>query len=64
MIKNENSVDRIIRVVIGLILLVAGYYTSGVLSIVLYILGAVALVTGATGFCGLYKLFNLSTIKK
>jgi len=62
--KNESSADRIIRAVVGLILLLIAYYSIGLLSIILYILGAIAIITAVTGFCALYKLFNISTIKK
>ena len=62
--QNENTTDRIIRLVAGVILLAAGlYFTSGTLAIVLDTLGVVALFTAATGFCLLYKLFGLSTKK-
>jgi hypothetical protein len=45
------------------VLIAAGCFAGpgGVLSIVLYVLGAVMLFTAATGFCLLYKLFGLST---
>jgi hypothetical protein len=62
--QNESSVDRIIRTVVGLILLVVAYYSFGILSIILYILGAIAIITAASGFCPSYKLFNISTIRK
>jgi len=66
--KNEGTVDRVIRVIIGIILIGLGVYfqsTWGLVAmIVLIVLGLVALITGITGFCGLYKLLKISTIKK
>jgi len=63
---NENTVDRAIRVVLGVVLLGVGVFVvKGTLGIVLDVIGVVAIVTGITGFCLLYKLFgNFSTVKK
>ena len=66
--KNEGNVDRVIRVIFGLILIGLGVYFQSswglVAMMVLIILGLIALITGITGFCGLYKIFKISTIKK
>ena len=64
--QNESLVDRIVRVVVGLILLWLGWFYLGnsTLGIVLDVLGIVAIVTGLTGFCLLYKLFGNFTTKK
>ena len=66
--KNEGTVDRVIRVVLGIILIGLGIYFQAswglVAMIVLIILGLIALITGIIGFCGLYKIFKISTIKK
>jgi hypothetical protein len=63
---NEGTIDRLIRIVLGAALTYIGYTLGGgVWSIVLYVLAAVAVVTGITGFCLLYRLFgNFSTAKK
>jgi hypothetical protein len=64
---NEGTIDRVVRIVLGVVLLYVGLMVLAgtTLGIVLDVLGAVALVTGATGFCLLYKLFgNFSTAKK
>ncbi len=62
---NESKLDRIIRVVVGLVLLaVALMYTTGVLRTVLLVIAVIALVTAATGFCALYRLFGFSTLKQ
>jgi hypothetical protein len=62
---NESGLDRIIRVILGIVLL-ALYFThtvTGVLGIVFIVLGAIALITGAVGFCGLYALLKIRTKK-
>jgi len=66
--KNEGTADRVIRVILGIILIGLGVYFQSswglVAMIVLIVLGLIALITGITGFCGLYKLCKISTIKK
>jgi cytoskeletal protein RodZ len=61
--KNESQMDRAIRLIVGLVLLVAGTLMGGWLQIVLYILALVALLTAATGTCYLYKLLGIDTNK-
>jgi hypothetical protein len=56
--RNEGTVDRIIRVVLGIALLVAAAATGMWL---LAIPGVAALATGALGWCGLYQVFGIST---
>ena len=62
---NESNLDRIIRAVVGVVLLYLGFggVMSGTLAIVADVLGAVLLVTGAVGFCPLYAALKLSTRK-
>jgi hypothetical protein len=62
---NESSIDRIFRVVGGIVLL-ALYFTGSVtggLGILFVVLGAVLLLTGAIGFCPLYALLKIHTTK-
>jgi hypothetical protein len=62
-VKNESNFDRILRVIISVVLFLWSYYwLSGWAAAVVYVLAAVALLTAITGFCGLYKLFGISTI--
>jgi Protein of unknown function (DUF2892) len=63
---NEGTIDRIVRIVLGVVLLYIGIMVvGGAWGIVLDVIGAVALITGATGFCLLYKLFgDFTTTKK
>lgn len=62
---NVSNVDRIIRVLLGLVLLALGWLNvvPGTLGLVFKILGFVPLLTGLIGFCPLYALFKIRTIK-
>jgi len=61
--QNENNTDRLVRVVIGVIGLVVGFMTSGVVQIAAFIVAFFGLFTAITGFCLLYKLLGISTKK-
>ncbi len=66
--RNEGILDRIVRVILGLMLLPAGLFLLvglqvSVLGWVLTGLGAVGLITGATGVCPTYTLFGFSTLE-
>ena len=60
---NESSVDRIIRVVLGIVLLALGWggVVTGGWGVFLKVIGFVPLVTGIVGFCPLYALLKLRT---
>ena len=59
--KNEGNIDRIIRVVVGALLLI-GYFMNGDATYGwLYLLGIIPLVTGLVGFCPLYMVLGIST---
>lgn len=62
---NESKADRIIRIVLGVVLLVLGWggFVTGTLGLIFKILGFVPLLTGIVGYCPLYSLFKLSTKK-
>ena len=68
---NEGKWDRIIRIVIGLAL---GYVSwsawpaeanflsmIGAVSFVSLVVGIIAFVTGAVGYCPLYQVFGMAT---
>lgn len=61
--RNESNLDRIIRVILGAGLVVAGVLVGGTVGIVLYVLAAVMFITAITGFCLLYKLFGIDTCR-
>jgi hypothetical protein len=62
---NQSNVERIIRAVVGVVLLYLGFggALSGALAIVANVLGVVMLLTGAVGFCPIYAMFKFSTLK-
>lgn len=62
--KNEGKIDRIIRFLLSIVFFsLATLSFEGALQIIFYILSVVMLFTAATGFCGIYKLFNINTNK-
>ncbi len=66
MMKNESGFDRILRVLLAAAIAVL-YFTgvlSGTWAIVLGVVAVILLVTGLVGFCPLYKLLGISTLKK
>jgi hypothetical protein len=62
--KNESTADRMIRAIIGTALLVFGFIVGGILQWILLAAGILAVFTAITGFCGLYKLLGISTLKE
>lgn len=60
---NEAGWDRVLRVVLGIVLLYLGWagVVSGGLGVVLGIVGVILLLTGLVGWCPLYSLFKIST---
>ncbi|NJE31359.1 DUF2892 domain-containing protein [Thermococcus sp. 18S1] len=62
--KNEGTPDRVLRIVIGIALLGVWAGMNVPYETVLLIVGLVALVTGLTGFCAIYKLLGISTCKE
>jgi hypothetical protein len=60
MAANENNIDRVLRVVAGLVLLslvfVGPQSSWGWL-------GLIPLATGLIGFCPLYRIFGISTCR-
>ena len=50
--KNEGSLDRFIRILLGIVMIALG------------VIGAMVFFTGVTGVCLTYKLFNLNTLGK
>ncbi len=63
--QNEGVIDRGTRLLISEFLILGAYFwVGGLLSIVLYVLGLIALVTAITGFRGLYKIIGVNTLPK
>ena len=62
--KNVGSLDRIIRGIAGVVLLVLIAFTSGWLQVLVGVLGAVLVMTAITRVCPLYVPFKIDTNKK
>ena len=64
--KNVGTIDRIVRVVIGIILLyaVAAGMVSGILMYVAGIFGIMLLVVAALSYCPLYPILKINTMSK
>jgi len=56
---NIGTTDRIVRAVIGLIVIAVGYCLGSWWGII----GLLPIFTAATGWCGPYALFGISTCK-
>ena len=64
---NESGFDRVLRTVVGLVLLWAGLLllggvTGAWLGVVVAVVGAFALFTGLSGFCVVYRIFHVTTL--
>lgn len=58
--RNEGTIDRALRIIVGIVLLYlafTGQYTPWTW------LGVVPLLTGLVGFCPLYRLLGMNTCK-
>ncbi len=66
MAANEGTLDRVLRLIIGIALIIVGA-TAGLSSTLMWVLvvvGALLTITGAIGWCGLYAVLGISTKKK
>lgn len=66
--QNAGKYDRIARTLVGLALVGVAYYGPHLLSdplvvMVVWVFGAINLVTGVTGFCPVYKLAGIDTAR-
>jgi hypothetical protein len=63
--RNLSNIDRIVRVLLAALFayLYFGGIVTGILGIVLVVLGTVFLLTAVIAFCPLYAPFKFSTYK-
>ncbi len=61
---NEALWDRIVRVIVGIVLLYLGWFgvVTGEWGIALKIIGFFPLLTGIVGWCPLYALLKITTL--
>lgn len=66
MIKNMGSTDRMIRLLLGIVIVVAYLmgWVTGTAATILLILTAILLLTSFVGFCPAYYPFRISTRNK
>jgi uncharacterized membrane protein len=65
---NENGIDRTLRLILGVVLLIASFVwfnvTAGeITGIIAAVIGAVLLITGLVGFCPAYRLVGVNTCR-
>lgn len=62
---NESGLDRVVRVVAGIVILAVGWggVVTGGWGTFLKVVGFLPLLTGLVGFCPAYALFRFSTRK-
>ncbi len=61
--KNEGSVDRVLRIVLGLALLAYALLKPDAPYAVWGWIGVIPLVTGLIGWCPIYRIFGIKTCK-
>ena len=64
---NTSINERVIRIILGIIFLAAGFIFIGssvIISIILFIAGIAALYVGISGFCPIYAGLGISRAKK
>ncbi|EKR72104.1 YgaP family membrane protein [Leptospira noguchii] len=63
---NEGSIDRILRIIVGIGLIGFGYWFQGSVGIGMMIVGLIPLGTGLVGWCPMYSIlgFNTCSLKK
>jgi len=60
---NEGQWDRSMRMLVGIVLVVAGWMLAlNTLGVALFAIGAIALGTGIVGWCPVYTLVGVSTV--
>ncbi|MEZ0537746.1 DUF2892 domain-containing protein [Caldicellulosiruptoraceae bacterium PP1] len=61
--KNISNTDKVIRIIIGIILLSLLFILKGNIKFI-GLIGLIPLITAFLGFCPLYKVLGISTLKK
>jgi len=60
--KNVGKLDGIIRFIVGIILIYVAFNVNDkILMAILIALATISIYESYTGYCGLYKLFNINT---
>lgn len=59
--KNVGTIDRALRIIVGLALLLGFFLNADASMRWLYLVGVVPLATGIFGTCGLYSVLGINT---
>ena len=59
--KNLGTLDRTLRVTLGVALITYGIFSMGTMGYILAVIGVLPLVTGLVGNCPVYSIFKFST---
>ena len=64
--RNMGAIDRVIRILLAIVIIVlySNGSITGVAAIILGIVAFIFIVTSLIGFCPLYAVCKISTIKK
>ncbi|RPI38854.1 MAG: DUF2892 domain-containing protein [Methanoregulaceae archaeon] len=64
--KNVGTIDRVIRIIVGIALLLAFALNMAAapLSYLVLLIGIILLVTGAAGTCPAYSVLGMNTLGK
>jgi hypothetical protein len=62
--QNIGEMERLLRVILGIYAMLLGFlFVQGVVGIILGVVGGIALLTGLTGWCGIYTLLKREPVK-
>jgi hypothetical protein len=59
---NEGQIDRAVRVVLGLLILIVAFKVGGVLNLLVGLVALILLITGVVGICPAYFLIKINTL--
>jgi hypothetical protein len=64
--KNVGMIDRVVRIILGIVLIGVFYYhkVAAPWSYLVLVIGIIAIVTGLFGTCALYSLLGVNTLGK
>lgn len=62
--QNVGGIDRILRIVLGLALIIGGFFLlTGTAGVIVGVIGFIPLLTGLIGWCPLYLPLKFNTHK-
>jgi hypothetical protein len=59
--RNVGELDRVVRIIFGILILVSGVALN---LFILFVPALILIVTGLTGICPTYKILNINTFTK